>query len=42
MKNLKVHEKLSKPQRLMQGRRYRVLKEIDDESEQEVHWTSVG
>ena len=36
MLNLKVHEKLSKSQRLMQGRRYRVLKEIDQEIEQEV------
>ncbi|CAF0773195.1 unnamed protein product [Didymodactylos carnosus] len=35
MKNLKVHEKLSKAQRLMQGRRFRVLKEIDDEIEKE-------
>lgn len=36
MKNLKVHEKLSKAQRLMQGRRFRVLKEIDEEIENEV------
>ena len=36
MQNLKVHEKLSKAQRLMQGRRFRVLKEIDEEIDQEV------
>ena len=36
MQNLKVHEKLSKAQRLMQGRRFRVLKEIDDDIEREV------
>ena len=36
MQNLKVHDKLSKAQRLMKGRRFRVLKEIDDEVEQEV------
>ncbi|CAF1195639.1 unnamed protein product [Rotaria sordida] len=35
MQTLKVHEKLSKAQRLMKGRRFRVLKEIDDEIEQE-------
>lgn len=36
MQNLKVHDKLSKSQRLMKGRRFRVLKEIDEEIEQEV------
>ncbi|CAF1528813.1 unnamed protein product [Rotaria sp. Silwood1] len=35
MQNLKVHEKLSKAQRLMKGRRFRVLKEIDEEIEHE-------
>ncbi|CAF2626205.1 unnamed protein product [Rotaria sp. Silwood2] len=35
MQSLKVHEKLSKSQRLMKGRRFRVLKEIDEEIEQE-------
>jgi hypothetical protein len=37
MQNLKVHDKLSKAQRLMKGRRFRVLKEIDEEIEQEVN-----
>ena len=36
MQNLRVHEKLSKAQQLMQGRRFRVLKEIDEEIEHEV------
>jgi hypothetical protein len=36
MQSLKVHDKLSKAQRLMKGRRFRVLKEIDEEIEQEV------
>lgn len=36
MKTLKVDEKLSKAQRLMKGRRFRVLKEIDEEIDQEV------
>lgn len=36
MQTLKVHDKLSKAQRLMKGRRFRVLKEIDEEIEQEV------
>lgn len=36
MKNLRVHEKLSKSQKLMQGRRFRVLKEIDEEINHEV------
>jgi len=36
MQSLKVHEKLSKAQRLMKGRRFRVLKEIDEEVEHEV------
>ncbi|CAF5074110.1 unnamed protein product, partial [Rotaria magnacalcarata] len=35
MQNLKVHDKLSKAQRLMKGRRFRVLKEIDEEVENE-------
>jgi len=35
MQSLKVHEKLSKAQHLMKGRRFRVLKEIDEEIEQE-------
>lgn len=35
MQTLKVHEKLSKAQHLMKGRRFRVLKEIDEEIEQE-------
>ncbi len=37
MQSLKVHDKLSKAQRLMKGRRFRVLKEIDEEIEQEVN-----
>lgn len=37
MQTLKVHDKLSKAQRLMKGRRFRVLKEIDEEIEQEVY-----
>jgi hypothetical protein len=36
MQHQKVHEKLSKTQRLMKGRRFRVLKEIDQEIEEEV------
>jgi hypothetical protein len=36
MQSLKVHDKLSKAQRLMKGRRFRVLKEIDEEIEHEV------
>lgn len=36
MQNLKVHDKLSKSQRLMKGRRFHVLKEIDEEIEHEV------
>ncbi|CAF1302464.1 unnamed protein product [Adineta ricciae] len=35
MQHLKVHEKLSKSQQLMKGRRFRVLKEIDKEIEEE-------
>jgi hypothetical protein len=31
MQSLKVHDKLSKAQRLMKGRRFRVLKEIEQE-----------
>ena len=42
MQNLKVHEKLSKAQRLMQGRRFRVLKEIDDDIEREVYSSPVA
>jgi hypothetical protein len=38
MKSLKVHEKLSKAQRLMKGRRFHVLKEIDEEIEHEVKY----
>ena len=37
MQNLKVHDKLSKAQRLMKGRRFHILKEIDDEVEHEVN-----
>jgi hypothetical protein len=37
MQSLKVHDKLSKAQRLMKGRRFRVLKEIDEEIEHEVN-----
>lgn len=37
MQSLKVHEKLSKAQRLMKGRRFRVLKEIDEEIDHEVN-----
>lgn len=36
MQHLKVHEKLSKSQQLMKGRRFSVLKEIDKEIEEEV------
>ncbi len=39
MKNLKVHEKLSKAQRLMKGRRFRVLNEINEEIEHEVKYS---
>ncbi|CAF1298884.1 unnamed protein product [Adineta steineri] len=35
MQNLKVHDKLSKAQRLMKGRRFRILKDIDNEIEEE-------
>ena len=37
MQSLKVHDKLSKAQRLMKGRRFRVLKEIDEEIDHEVN-----
>ncbi len=39
MQNLKVHEKLSKAQRLMKGRRFRVLNEINEEIEHEVKYS---
>jgi hypothetical protein len=38
MQSVKVYDKLSKAQRLMKGRRFRVLKEIDEEIEQEVKY----